>query len=92
MIHDSGLWESGCPARRASYPERHLNVLAAPDFHLLVVAPNVVEVFFRDRKEATGKCGRPEEEHEGELKNKDVMCHMHVIITSWLIIYSHLMG
>lgn len=65
MIYDSELWESGCPARRASYPERHFNVLAAPDFHLLIVAPNVVEVFFRDRKEATGKRGRPEEKKLG---------------------------
>lgn len=42
-----------------SYPKGHLNVLATPYFHVLVIAADLVEVVFRDGEKATSECGRP---------------------------------
>lgn len=45
--------------RETPYPKGHLDVLAAPYFHVLVIAANLVEIIFRDGEEATSKRGRP---------------------------------
>lgn len=49
-----------------SYPEGHLNVLAAPYFHVLVIAADLVEIVFRDGEKATGECGRPADKFSSE--------------------------
>lgn len=41
------------------YPKGHLDVLASPDFHVFIIAANLVEIIFRDGEEAASKRGRP---------------------------------
>lgn len=45
--------------RETAHPKGHLDVLAAPYFHVFVIAANLVEIIFRDGEEATSKRGRP---------------------------------
>lgn len=57
-VHDKEGPES--PVQRETpYPKGHLDVLAAPYFHVLVIAANLVEIIFQDGEEATSKRGRP---------------------------------
>lgn len=49
-----------------SYPEGHLNVLAAPYFHVLVIAADLVEIVFRDGEKAASECGRPADKFSSE--------------------------
>lgn len=38
------------------YPEGHFNILSSPDLHLLIIAPNVIEIISRDREQSSSKC------------------------------------
>lgn len=65
MWSDVRKEEYGCSKNDTlvtSYPEGHLNVLAAPYLHLFIVASDLVEIFFRDGEEAASKRGSPAEE------------------------------
>lgn len=46
-----------------SYPEWHFNVLTTPYFHFLIIASNMVEIFFRDGEQTTSKRGSPTEKY-----------------------------
>ena len=53
-------WSGVTDGDGLAYPKRHLEVLAAPDIHSLVVRADLVEVLPVDGEEAAGHGGRPQ--------------------------------
>lgn len=61
-MHNDG----GPESQVMTYPKGHLNVLAAPYFHVFIIAADLVEIIFRDGEKATSERGRPAENFELE--------------------------
>lgn len=53
-----------------SYPKRHFNILSSPDLHLLIIAPNVIKIIFRDREQSSSECWC-------SVSTKKIHIHLH---------------